>query len=364
MDVRPLALASCLFGLVSPVASAQQEGPPPSPDVHADRTVTFRLDAPNAAEVKLSAAFVADGEVAMERDPDGPWVITVGPLEPDIHGHKFVVDGLAIVDPKNRDGRLGRWPESLFLLRGDTPRAYELQGAPQGVIHVHGYTSAPLGLTRRLRVYTPPGYTPDEAYPVVYLLHGFGDDDSSWTALGRANVIADNLIAAWKIEPMVIILPHGHAAPADMTVRDWIGPREGFEIDLLGDILPLVAARYSVDTSAERTAVVGLSMGGRQALSAGLTHLDTFGWIGGFSSAVPDGPLDQTFADLLTRPAKPKLLWIGCGTDDFLYERNTEFLAWLDEHDIPHTAHISEGGHAWPVWRAYLEAFLPLLFVG
>lgn len=371
MNGCPLALVACLLGVAVPVGTAQRRERPRSPEVHDDRTVTFRLDAPNAAEVKLSASFVEDDDAVMQRDADGMWTLTVGPLEPEIYGYKLVVDGLATVDPLGHDGRLGPWPETLFLIRDATPRAYELQGAPQGVVHIHRYTSTSLAMERRLHVYTPPGYTPETAYPVVYLLHGFGDDDAAWINMGRANIIADNLLADGKIPPMVIVMPHGHASTADMTVPDWIGDRAAFETDLLSDIMPLVSASYSVDTSVATTAIVGLSMGGGQALRGGLGHLDTFGWIGGFSSGAPrdtsDDPdgttLDDAFADLLTRPTKPKLLWIGCGTDDFLYERNTEFLAWLERSEVPHTAHITGGGHSWSVWRKYLEEFLPLLFV-
>ncbi|MAF11068.1 esterase [Candidatus Poribacteria bacterium] len=362
MHARSLVFASCLFGMVARGGSAQWEEPPMSPEIHADRTATFRLAAPNASEVTLSASFVEGGKAAMERDEDGVWALTVGPLAPDIYGYSLDVDGLSVLDLANHGGRLGRWPESLFLVRGDTPRAYEQGDAPRGVVHVHRYASESLGMIRGLHVYTPPGYSPDVTYPVLYLLHGYGDTDTGWTTLGRAHIIADNLLAAGKIGPMVIVMPHGHAAPADLTVDDWRGPRGGFETDLLADILPFISANYSVATDVERTGIVGLSMGGGQSLRVGLTQLDTFGWIGGFSSATPEEDLEEAFADALSRPDRPRLLWIGCGTDDFLYERNTAFLAWLSENDVPHTAHISGGGHSWSVWRSYLEEFLPLVF--
>ncbi|MEO2003616.1 MAG: proton-conducting transporter membrane subunit, partial [Candidatus Poribacteria bacterium] len=194
MNGCPLALVACLLGVAAPVATAQRRERPRSPEVHDDRTVTFRLNAPNAAEVKLSASFVEGDDAVMQRDADGMWTLTVGPLEPEIYGYKLVVDDRATVDPLGHDGRLGPWPETLFLIRDATPRAYELQGAPQGVVHIHRYTSTSLAMERRLHVYTPPGYTPETAYPVVYLLHGFGDDDAAWMNMGRANIIADNLL--------------------------------------------------------------------------------------------------------------------------------------------------------------------------
>ncbi|MBT7098914.1 esterase, partial [Candidatus Poribacteria bacterium] len=271
MHARPLIFASCLFGMVAHGGSAQWEEPPKSPEIHADGTATFRLNAPNATKVTLSASFVEDGKAPMERDEDGVWALTVGPLEPDIYGYTLDVDGLSVLDLANHDGRLGRWPESQFLVRADPPRAYEQADAPQGAVHLRRYASESLGVVRRMHVYTPPGYTPDTTYPVVYLLHGYGDTDSGWTTLGRAHIIADNLIAAGKIDPMVIVMPHGHAAPADLTVENWRGVRGGFETDLMADILPFVSANYSVATDVDNTAIVGLSMGGGQSLGVGLT---------------------------------------------------------------------------------------------
>jgi enterochelin esterase-like enzyme len=362
VNTARLAVAFCLFGAISRAAPAQSEQSPKSPDVHDDGTVTFRVTAPDAAQVALSAPFVEEGAGDMERDADGLWSITVGPVPAGIHGYKFLVDGLSIVDPGNHDGRLGRWPESFLLIRGETPAAYELQGAPQGVLHAHGYTSTALGIPRRAHVYTPPGYSADRTYPVVYLLHGFGDNDSSWSAVGRANIIADNLLAQGRIEPMIVVMPHGHVAAADMTLENWQGERGAFEADLMTDVMPLVEANYSVRPGADSTAIVGLSMGGGQSLSVGLSRLDTFGWIGAFSAAPRDVTDDERLADLLAQPDKPHLVWVGCGTDDFLFERNEKFLAWLTENGVAHTAHITDGGHTWPIWREYLEEFLPLIF--
>ncbi len=362
MNTAQLAVAFCPFGAVARVAPAQFDPPPKSPDVHDDGTVTFRLSAPEATQVALAGPFVEEGAGDMAQDADLVWSITVGPVAPGIHGYKFVVDGLAIVDPGNHDGRLGRWPESFLLIRGEAPAAYELTGAPQGVLHAHGYTSTALDIPRRAHVYTPPGYSADQTYPVVYLLHGYGDSDASWSAVGRANIIADHLLAQGKIEPMIIVMPHGHVAPADMTLDDWQGERGAFETDLMTDVMPLVEANYAVRPGSDSAAIVGLSMGGGQSLSVGLSHLDTFGWIGAFSAAPRDVADDERLADLLAHPDKPRLVWVGCGTEDFLYARNQKFLAWLTENSVTHTAHITDGGHSWPIWRAYIEEFLPLIF--
>jgi len=320
------------------------------------------VTAPDATQVALAAPFVEEGAGEMERDADGLWSITVAPVPAGIHGYKLLVDGLSIVDPANHDGRLGRWPESFLLIRGETPAAYELQGAPQGVLHAHGYTSTAHDIPRRVHVYTPPGYSVDQTYPVVYLLHGYGDNDSSWSAVGRAHIIADNLLAQGRIEPMIIVMPHGHVAPADMTLDDWQGERGAFESDFTTDVMPLVETNYSVRPGSDSAAIVGLSMGGGQSLSVGLSHLDMFGWIGAFSAGTPDVTDAERFADLLAQPDRPRLLWVGCGADDFLFERNQEFLAWLTENGVAHTAHITDGGHTWPIWRAYLEESLPLVF--
>ncbi|MDA1191226.1 MAG: alpha/beta hydrolase-fold protein [Candidatus Poribacteria bacterium] len=363
MSVRGFVAASLMLSLFTRTGSSQFQQTE-SPEFLKDGSLKFFLRAPDANAVYLTGGFVPDGKTAMTKDAEGIWSVTIPPLEPDIYGYKFEVDGVSIVDPMNYDGRLGRWHESLLFVRGETPRLYEEQNVPRGTVHIHAYESNSLEALRRVRVYTPPGYRADAEtpYPVVYLLHGYGDYEGSWSEVGRADVIADNLIAAGAIVPSVIVMPKGHTHPSELTSRTGPLSDRGFADDLLNDIMPLVEREYAVSTDREKTAIVGLSMGGGHALNIGLKNLDEFAWIGGFSSAAPTEGLDESFADAKRHPEQLKLLWIGIGRDDFLFERNEQFRSWLDESGIPYTPHITDGGHTWAIWRDYIAEFLPLLF--
>jgi enterochelin esterase family protein len=341
-----------------------------SPEVHPDRTVTFRLRAPEATSVKLTGPLGRKGG-AMQKDDAGIWKLTVGPVEPDIYGYKFEVDGLAILDPRNPHGRLGRWPESLVDVPGDPPPLHARRPVPHGEVHQHLYQSKPLGgAARRFFVYLPPGYsqTGSDRYPVLYLLHGSGDDASTWTHLGRANYILDNLIAAGKAKPMIVVMPYGHARlpaghPEGGDTR--VARQRAFGVDLIGEVMPRVEKRYRTRAAPEDRAIVGLSMGGGQSLRIGLNRPDMFRWVGGFSSAVR-GALPELFPALDRAPEKAsenlRLLWVGCGKDDFLLRQNEAFRKWLEKKQIRHTYRLTEGGHSWPVWRRYLAEFVPLLF--
>ena len=248
---------------------------------------------------------------------------------------------------------------------------HQQQCVPHGVVHHHTYLSQTTSSERGVYVYTPPGYRVDgtEQYPLLVLMHGYGDDESAWLEVGRANWIADNLIAQDKAVPMVIAMPYGHPLPLARsgTFDDYATRNEAaMEQDLLHDLFPLLAAQYRLKQDRLQRAIVGLSMGGGQSLTIGLSNLDRFAWIGGFSSAPPRGDVDGKFADLLQDVAatndQVKLLWIGCGKEDFLLERNQQFHSWLSEKKIDHTFQLTDGGHDWMVWRKYLAEFLPQLF--
>jgi enterochelin esterase family protein len=277
------------------------------------------------------------------------------------------VDGLTITDPNsthvfgNRQGSRG-----YVEVPGEkgNPRKDEWRDVPHGSVTAEWYQSAATGSRRRVHIYTPPGYAKDTArkYPVVYLLHGSGDNDSHWSLLGQANVIADNLIADGKAVPMVIVMPDGHVA-APGTGRGQQQTRQAFEKDLLESVIPLVESNYRADTDPLHRAIVGLSMGGGQSLSVGLGHPDKFAWVGAFSAAAP-GP--DVLAALKAAPEKTnqqlRLLWIGIGKDDFLLARNRTFDAALKDAKINHDYQETAGGHRWGVWRLYLGEFLPKLF--
>jgi enterochelin esterase-like enzyme len=356
----------------APPSPAPPSPPPPviSPEVHADRTVTFRLRAPNAKEVVVSGEGV---KAAMQKDEQGLWTVTTGPLEPDIYGYSFVVDGVTHFDPSNP----ATVPNHLYVasslhVPGPPSLPWETGPVPRGAVHHHFHHSAVVGDDRDFYVYTPPGYDPEgkKPYPVLYLLHGFSDDARAWTEVGRAHVILDNLIASGKARPMLVVMPLGYGAP---EILSRTGPQfrdvalrkrnqQKFRETLLQDVIPMVEKLYHVSADRESRAVAGLSMGGGESLDVGLNARDHFAWVGAFSSAVPDDP-DAAFPglDANTRPPL-RLLWIACGTEDFLTADNRTFWNWLQARQVPFTKIETAGGHTWPVWRRNLANFAPLLF--
>jgi len=357
-----------LFVLACPASRlhAQRMQAVISPEVHEDRRVTFRLRAPQAKRVEVNVQF-ARGDGLMKKDENGLWTVTLGPAEPDIYSYSFTVDGLQVVDPANSWLKVWlRTAQNLVEVPAEKPMYFQEQQVPHGTVHRHRYQSKSLGVTRGLYVYTPPGYETNRRakYPVLYLFHGFGDDESAWTVVGRANVIVDNLLAKGKAKPLIIVMPYGHTPSAPPEMRS-IGRYEAFEKDLVQDVIGFVEKSYRVRVGQKDRAVAGLSMGGGQSLTVGLGNLKTFGWVGAFSSAIPK---DEKLEELLAEPEsindKLDLLWIGCGRKDFLFEANQKFLERLKAGSIEHVAHITDGAHEWRIWRRYLNEFVPLLFKG
>lgn len=346
-------------------AAAQQPAPVVSPEVGGDRRVTFRLRAPNAKQVTVAGEWPG-GPVPMTQDEQGVWSATVGPLEPDLYGYSFVVDDFRSLDPGNAWVKPSRSPTtSVVEVPGSPPRLSEWQDVPHGTVRSHQYLSRSLGRRRGLIVYTPPGYDakPDDRYPVLYLLHGSGDNEATWTALGRAHLILDNLIAQRKSQPMVVVMPDGHAvAPGSAEARG--RNTEAFARDLLEDVIPFVEANYRTRPGPENRAVVGLSMGGGQSLTIGLNHPDLFAWVGGFSAAIgnPESTVATALADPSATNSRLRLLWIACGKDDRLVENARQLSEVLKAKGIRHQFQATEGNHSWPVWRRYLPEFAGLLF--
>jgi predicted peptidase len=239
------------------------------------------------------------------------------------------------------------------------------EGIARGKVETVEYDSKTVGLERKMVIYTPPGYTREKKYPVLYLLHGIGDDETGWTEKGSAEVILDNLYAEKKLVPMIVVMPNGRAAK-DVTIRTPWGRQfpafAAFEKDLLKDVIPYVESHYSVKADREHRALAGLSMGGGQSLNFGLAHLDTFAWVGGFSAA----PNTKKVAELLAEPGeaakKLRLLWVSCGDRDRLMDLSAAFHADLGKRKVPHVWHIDRGGHAWPVWKNDLYLLSQMLF--
>jgi enterochelin esterase family protein len=347
-----------------------------SPEVHSDNRVTFRFRAPNAKEILLSLEG-AQKDLALQRGDQGVWSVTTEPLAPDFYGYTFVADGVHLVDPSNsllKPNLLGNSSE--VHVPGPPSLPWEIGDVPHGVVHHHFYKSSVVADQRDFYVYTPPGYDArgEQTYPVLYLLHGFSDDASGWTAVGRANIILDNLIAQGKAKPMLVVMPLGYGAPEilhlgfgafrNTELRDRNFAK--FTEALLGEVLPFVEAAYLVNKDRNSRAIAGLSMGGSESLLTGLNNVDKFAWIGAFSSGGLPEEFDKDFPNLPNLNAKAnqqlKLLWIACGVDDHLIDLNRKLRSWLDAKGIRKVDVETPGMHTWMVWRRNLEAFSALLF--
>jgi len=357
-------------------AAAPPQAPPPAlatPEVHSDDSVTFRFRAPNAQEVLLRRE--GADPVPMKKDESGVWAVNTPPLPPDYYGYSIIVDGQRSIDPYNsllKPNLLST--ESMVHVQGPPSLPWELNDVPHGEVHHHFYRSAVANDDRDYYVYTPPGYDPaaKKAYPVLYLLHGYSDDASGWSAVGRANVILDNLIAQGKAKPMIVVMPLGYGT-MEMIRVGWGGifnhpeVREQnltkFREALLGEIMPRVAGEYHVINDRGSRAIAGLSMGGSESLMTGLNNVEQFAWIGAFSAGGLPEPFDKDFPGLDARMGQQlKLLWIACGTEDRLITANRNLREWLKTKGINHTDIETPGMHTWMVWRRNLAEFAPLLF--
>jgi enterochelin esterase family protein len=376
---RTLLLSPLLFLVASMLlgwaqAPQRPQPPPPliSPEVHADNRVTFRFRAPNAKEVLLAREGTLP--VPMKKDAQGVWSVTTDALEPDFYGYSFEADGARLVDPSNylmKPNLLNT--QSVVHVPGPASLPWELNNIPHGTIHHHFYRSGIIRDDQDFYVYTPPAYAPNakELYPVLYLLHGLGDDASAWTAVGRVHVILDNLIAQGKAKPMIVVMPLGYGAPVivsrgfaafrDATLRQTNFQK--FRDALINEVVPQVEAAYRVAKDRQSRAVAGLSMGGAESLLTGLNALDRFAWIGAFSSGGVSEDFNADFPGLDAKANRQlRLLWIACGTDDHLINVNRKFRDWLKAKGIQHTDIETPGAHTWMVWRRNLAIFASLLF--
>ena len=347
----------------------------------AERKVTFKVLAPKATSVKLSAGDIPGNNPGadLKKDDRGVWEVTVSPVPPGAYRYTFNIDGVPVVDPKNpatSESNQNTW--SLMTVPGDLS---EWKDVPHGAVAQINYASKTLGKARRAHVYTPPGYEKGaESYPVFYLLHGASDSDNSWSTVGRAGVILDNLIAAGKAKPMVVVMPAGHTG-----TFTWGGggkpfdkQMEEFGDDFSKDLRPLVEKNYRVKTDRGSRAIAGLSMGGAQTLNVAFSNLNDYGYVGVFSSGVfgivsggPGGGAqpnrqweESRKATLDNTELKKglKLVWFGCGEKDFLIENSRGTVKMLKSHGFEVVNHETDGGHTWDKWREYLIDFAPQLF--
>jgi enterochelin esterase-like enzyme len=331
-----------------------------SPEVLPDGRVTLRLRAPKAARVTVAGEWthpVANTPQALTRDGQGLWSITVGPLEPNIYIYVFDVDGVTITDPVNPLVKLrARTSASLVEVPGGQP--WEPRPVPHGAVETLTHDSAIVKGVRQVVVYTPPGYHEGRArYPIVYLFHGTNDLAVGWTMCGRANVILDNFIADKKAVPMIVVMPWGHALPFGTREP---GNNDVFEEYLMKEVVPLVEARYRVAPGRHTHAVVGLSMGGAQALQIGLHHRDRFATIGVFGSGMTAADFAAKYPKL--DGEKLDLVYIGVGKEDGGRPRAKAMSEALKAGGVANTYQEVEGGHTYPTWRKLLVETAPLLF--
>jgi len=357
-----------------------------SPEIHEDHTVTFRLQAPGANEVKLTGDWMpaegwVPGSVTMTKGEKGVWTYTTNVMAPELYGYVFLVDGLRVNDPNNAfTSRDIATNTNIFIVGGGQAELYKVQDLPHGSVTRRWYDSPGNNMTRRMTIYTPPGYEiSSESYPVLYLLHGAGGDEEAWIELGRATQILDNLIAQGKTKPMVVVMPNGNviqdAAPGEGTKGYYkpafMVPRtmDGTYEETFKDIINFVENSYRVKADKAHRAIAGLSMGGFHSLHISRFYPNTFDYVGLFSAAIlpnqnPEAKVYQDMDGTLKKQMENgyELYWIGIGKTDFLYKNNTEFKSKLDALGMPHTYRESEGGHIWKNWRIYLSEFAPLLF--
>jgi enterochelin esterase-like enzyme len=239
------------------------------------------------------------------------------------------------------------------------------EGVAQGKVETVEYDSKTVGVRRKMLVYTPPGYTKEGKYAVLYLLHGIGDDETGWTKRGAAAAVLDNLYAEKAAVPMIVVTPNGRAAKEDRAGGDFrkqFPAFQTFEQDLLMDVIPYIDSHYPTKGDREHRALAGLSMGGGQSLNFGLKHLETFAWVGAFSAAPNTKPAGDLTARTDELTNKLRLLWSSCGNQDGLMNISNRLHTTLDEKKIPHIWHVDAGGHTWPVWKNDLYLFAPELF--
>lgn len=346
-------------------AFAQPSGPLISPEIKDDHSVTFRLRAPKAQSVQLRGQWDHQ-QVEMAKDTDS-WSITVPAVPSGVWEYSFIVDSLSMIDPANPTMKPQRSPNTSILHIPGTPaNPWDFQDVPHGTIHQHSFFSKTLGKAREVWLYTPPGYETEKAtiYPLLVLQHGSGDRHETWVVHGKAHWILDNLIAAGKAKPMIVLMLDGH--PLGQVPREMADKRgaslKAFQNELFNDALPLAEKLYRISPEREQHAITGLSMGGWQSLSTGMNHLDRFAWIGSFSGAVDENEIKAALDDASGTNAKLKLLWIACGEKDFLLDRNNQLINTLKARGITHEWRLTPGDHSWPIWRDYLAEFAPKLF--
>ncbi len=376
MKKKIISAIICLFifaGTFAQELANFRRAPVVSPEI-GEKTVTFRISAPQAKLVRLYGSWMrsSDSSLNMSKDTADIWVVTIQRPPEELYTYNFIVDGLNVNDPNNvflqRDGT--RYL-SVLLVPGDLTSNY-FEAGKRGNLRKVWYSSPTIGTTRRMYVYTPHGYeTGKESYPVLYLLHGGGGDEDAWATMGRACQILDNLIEKKLAVPMICVMPNGN--PSQEAARTTLlqervldrnspGFANLYINSIVKDIIPYVEKNFRVIAKPEARAVSGLSMGGGHTLSVTNEHPGVFGYICPLSMGIRDSQTDIDEKLQGVKKAGYKLYWVACGSDDFLFEMAKSLDAALTRNGLDHTFFVTPGGHTWANWRIYLNTFGQLLF--
>ena len=353
-----------------------------SPVINQDGTVTFNFYAPSAQSVSVNGDFeeIRNKRLQMTKQEDNVWTVTTAPLAPELYSYSLTVDGQRFVDPPNSYvNRDIATLSNIFIVTksaDDKGHLYQVNDVPHGTLSRVWYDSPTLGQQRRMTVYLPPSYDGTKQFPVMYLLHGHGGDETAWGDLGRTSQIMDNLIAEGKCVPMIVVMPNGNptcnAAPGwwhegmytpdGNAFRDR-GAKATMEESFM-DIVNFVDSHYKTIAKRSARAVTGLSMGGGHTFGISRLYPDTFDYYGLQSAAARMQKDDPKFDEQMSRlfASKPKLYWIAIGKDDFLMSMNTELRQYLDAHKYPYEYYENDGGHIWRNWRIYLTMFAQKIF--
>jgi enterochelin esterase family protein len=375
-----LAMSGAHARQEAPKSVAAMNFPKPTPNdtllspVVKGRTVTFSIYAPDARAVQLAGEMTWPDKPAMTKAADGIWSVELKDVKPGTYRYSFLVDGLNVIDPRNPDvSPTNSTVQSLVHIDGIAVE--DLANVPHGTVSTVVYRSPATTRARRMHVYTPPGYTGADSkrYPVLYLLHGGGDSDASWSTIGRAGMILDNLIASGQAKPMIVVMPAGHMPGDDglpVSGRAAMGgdpAKDPFTRDFLNGVVPLIERNYRVAPGAGNRAIAGLSMGGIQAANIGITNSAMFPQVAIFSSGwFPDD--QREFERLHTRQLADarrnlSLVWISWGKDDNLVQSNAAgTVELLKRAGLKPEVRVTEGAHYWGTWRVYLAMLAPRLF--
>ncbi|MGM9690985.1 MAG: esterase [Bacteroidaceae bacterium] len=376
-------VCGCLMAMNS-VAQQQlgQRARVQSPVVNADGTVTFNFYSPSAQRVSVSGDFdeIRNQRLEMTKQENGVWTVTTKALNPELYSYSLSVDGQRFVDPANsyvnRD--ISTLSNIFIVTKSDDDKGhlYSVNDVPHGTLSRVWYDSPTLGQQRRMTVYLPAAYDGKKVFPVMYLLHGHGGDETAWGDLGRASQIMDNLIAEGKCVPMIVVMPNGNptcnAAPGwwhegmytpDGNAFNQRGAKASMEESFM-DIVNYVDSHYKTIKKRSGRAVTGLSMGGGHTFGISRLYPETFDYYGLQSAAARVRQNDAKFNEQMSRlfSSKPKLFWIAIGKEDFLIQQNNGLRQYLDEHKYPYEYYENDGGHIWRNWRIYLTMFAQKIF--